>query len=215
VSTRSKRTRTAKSFSRSRPKKSAKDRVLIVCEGAKTEPNYLDEIRQTERLSAVNLKIMQSARGTEPQQIVESADDEYKRDRGYDRIYVIFDCDDHKTYVNALNMSAARHGKRRNDENRLVSFEAIVSVPCFEFWLLLHFSDVQAWFHRDEIGSRLRAQLPSYEKGATDIYSRTEKFLALATERASKLKKRFNRYARNEPYTDVHELVAALKSLAP
>ena len=147
---------------RRQPVRQPYDRVLIVCEGAKTEPNYFLEIRRAERLASAHVRIIPSELGTEPLQIVESAIAEFEKDRGFDRIYVVFDRDDHRTYANAIARAEAINGRMKNDEKEQVSFEAIVSVPSFELWLLLHFADIQAWFHRDEIAQRLRQHIAAY-----------------------------------------------------
>jgi hypothetical protein len=184
--------------------------VLIVCEGAKTEPNYLLEIRRAERLASAHVKIISSELGTEPLQIVESAIAEFERERDFDKIYVVFDRDDHRTYANAVSRAEAIHGKMKNDEKKQVSFEAIVSVPSFELWLLLHFADIQAWFHRDEIARRLRQHIAGYTKGMNDTYERTRAQLQVATHRGSALKSRNSRLPGTEAYTDVQDLVAVL-----
>lgn len=49
--------RLAASLQRKRILKAPYDRVLIVCEGAKTEPNYFREIRDAYRLSTANIDI--------------------------------------------------------------------------------------------------------------------------------------------------------------
>ena len=43
------------------------DRLLIVCEGEETEPNYFNEIRQRYRLSSANVLAIPSEYGTQPQ----------------------------------------------------------------------------------------------------------------------------------------------------
>ena len=50
------------------------ERLLIICEGAKTEPLYLREIRQELRLPSANLQVQPAASGTEPLRIVDYAD---------------------------------------------------------------------------------------------------------------------------------------------
>jgi hypothetical protein len=50
------------------------ERLLIVCEGEKTEPQYLDEIRQERRLATAHVQVRPSAFGTEPLQVVEYAE---------------------------------------------------------------------------------------------------------------------------------------------
>lgn len=51
------------------------ERILIVCEGEKTEPQYLNDIRDELRLSTANVQVCQGASGTEPSQMVEYAED--------------------------------------------------------------------------------------------------------------------------------------------
>jgi hypothetical protein len=187
--------------------------VLIVCEGAKTEPNYFNEIRIVEQLSSAHVKIIPSALGTDPLSVVKSAIEEFEKTLAFDKVYVVFDRDDHLNYDNAIAKAEATDGKMKNDEKRAVEFKAIVSVPSFEFWLLLHFEDVQAWFHRDEIMRRLRRQIQNYEKGMENTFAITKPHLAIAHQRAAFLMARNSRRPGDEPYTDVHELVAYLLQL--
>lgn len=49
------------------------ERLLIVCEGAQTEPQYLREIQQTYRLATAHVHVLHSQIGTEPQQVLEYA----------------------------------------------------------------------------------------------------------------------------------------------
>ena len=49
------------------------DRVLIVSEGSKTEPNYFKEIRAYFRLLTANVEVRPSEFGTAPIQVVEYA----------------------------------------------------------------------------------------------------------------------------------------------
>lgn len=207
------RSRSARDLKRAPPRRAAHDRILIVCEGAKTEPNYLGEIRQTLRIGSVDLHIIHSRRGQEPQQIVESADEEFARTKAYERVYVVFDRDDHATYANAIAMAAARDGRDKNDEGKRVAFKATVSVPSFEFWLLLHFENVQSFLHRDAVLARVKAHINGYEKSRRDIYSKTAQHLTTATQRAIVLRALYERLPGTDPYTDMDELVDTLRAL--
>ena len=150
--------------------------------------------------------------GTEPKQIVEGAEAEFSKSKGFERVYSVFDRDQHTTYANAIAMAEARNGKLKNDEAS-VAFEAIVSVSCFELWLLLHFVDVLAPIDRAAALARLREHFPGYEKGKMGTYAATSAHLNLAAKRAAALKQKYSRLPGTEPYTDVHELVAVLKNL--
>ncbi|MBX9572169.1 MAG: RloB family protein [Candidatus Obscuribacterales bacterium] len=205
--------RNQKDLKRGRPKRQPYDSVLIVCEGAKTEPNYFQEIRVLERLSSAHVKIIPSTLGTDPLNVVKSAIEEFEKTRSFDKIYVVFDRDDHLNYDNAIVKAEATDKKLKNNEKKAVTFEAIVSVPSFEFWLLLHFADVQAWFHRDEIMQRLKQHIANYEKGMNNTFASTRPHLEVAKQRGSHLKEQNSRRPGNEAYTDVQDLVTALFKL--
>ena len=207
------RNRSGRDLKREKPKRAPHDRILIVCEGAKTEPNYLGEIRQSLKIGSVNLHILHSKKGQEPQQIVESADEEFARTKAYEKVYVVFDRDEHLTYANAISMAAARDRRDRNDEGRKVEFKAAVSVPSFEFWILLHFENVQAFLHRDTVLARVKTHVNGYEKGNRDIYTKTAQYIPTATQRAAALRVLFGRLPGTDPYTDMDELVKVLKAL--
>jgi hypothetical protein len=171
------------------------ERLLIVCEGSKTEPWYLGEIRQQLWLPSASVQVKPAADGTKPLRIVEYAERLFtkgQRTRGiharsFDRVVVVFDRDEHHSYRAALPRVAALNGRLDNDERVKVPFEAVVSVPCFELWLLLHFEDAYAPLHRDEAVGRLRAHLAGYAKGQGAHWSATRERLGAATQRANML----------------------------
>src|SRR5215207_5340983 len=126
------RGRSADTYSRPGPVRQPYDHVLIVCEGRKTEPNYLQGLKSAYRLSSANIKVVHPS-ATDPMSIVRFAEAEL-RDGDYDRVYCLFDRDTHSSYTTAIqrvsNLPAARAGQ----------LSAVTSVPCFEVWLLLHFT---------------------------------------------------------------------------
>lgn len=197
------------------------DRLLIVCEGEKTEPQYLCEIQRAYRLATAHVQVLHSQLGTEPQQVLEYALTVFKRgdrDRGlhpraFDRIIVVFDRDEHRSYHAALAQAAAQSGKLRNDNGVVVPVETVASVPCFELWLLLHFEDVLAPLHRHEALERLRVHLPGYEKGGGGQWAATQGLLDVATHRALRLAQATAAHDGTQPYTGMHELVSRLVHL--
>ncbi|MER2541265.1 MAG: RloB family protein [Azonexus sp.] len=213
--------RQAAQMARKAGRRASYDRILIVSEGSKTEPLYLNEIRVEFRLSTTNVQVQHSQYGTSPLQVVEYAEhlfvngDETKsiQPRAFERVFVVFDRDDHLSYHNALSRAAARDKKLHNDLNQAVRFEAIASVPCFELWLLLHFEEVLAPLHRTEVYQRLRNFLPNYDKGLAGQYAATKQYLAAATERAVLLAAHTTAHEGSDAYTDMHSLVTLLKSL--
>jgi hypothetical protein len=190
------------------------DRVLIVCEGEKTECNYFKEIRRKARIPSAHVHVLPSDLGTDPRNVVRSAEEAFVNNgRAFERIYAVFDRDDHQQYETAIQMAVARNQRLRNDERQPVLFEAIVSVPCFELWLLLHHADLRSWIHRDVVLNQLRTHIPDYEKGMPNLFTLTESLLSVATGRATSLKLNHGRIPGEELYTDIHELVEYLISL--
>jgi hypothetical protein len=196
------------------------DRLLIVCEGSKTEPNYLNEIRAQLRLPTANVLVRPSELGTAPIQVVKFAEQLFLhgdahhglRKKEFDHVYAVFDQDDHASFREAIDYCESLDEKYRNDERKLVGFTAIPSVPCFELWLLLHFEDVQANMHRNEVYSRLKQHLAGYAKGQTDGWTKTQALLAVATGRAARLVQN-HQADPSLPYTHMHTLVQRLRTL--
>lgn len=211
----------ARNLTRRAAVKQPYQRLLIVCEGEKTEPQYLREIQQAYKLATAHVQVIHSQLGTEPQQVLDHALMVFKegdrargvRAREYDRIIVVFDRDQHQTYHVALAKAEAQSGKLRNDEHAAVPVDVVASVPCFELWLLLHFEDVLAPLHRHEALGRLKTHLPGYEKGGGGHWTATQGHLAAATHRAVRLAQATNAHDGTQPYTAMHELVARLVHL--
>jgi hypothetical protein len=193
-------------------------RVLIVCEGEKTEPLYLKEIRLEYRMSTANVQVWPSAFGTDPLNVVEHAAHLFNKGdrakqiqpRAFDLLFAVFDRDEHITYFQALIKAKALDGRLKNDLGEPVSFKAIVSVPCFELWLLLHFTDIHAPIHRKQVYSILKCNLPGYEKGQKGHWVATKSWLDEAMRRAQAMAETTTADNGSEPYTDMHLLVSQL-----
>ena len=202
-------------------RRASHDRILIVSEGSKTEPNYFREIRTAHRLHTANVEVQPSEWGTSPLQVVQYAKELFAcgnrqkqiQPRAYEQVYAVFDRDDHGSYFEALSLATSLNGKLKNDARQPISFKAIASVPSFELWLLLHYEDIQAPIHRVEVMQRLKRHMPGYEKGASSAFAMTRDRLAIATQRAQVLADKFSAYTDPEPYTAIAELVTLLTTL--
>ena len=203
---------------RKQAQRASYDRVLIVSEGSKTEPLYFKEIKSAHRLQTANVEVHPSALGTEPIQVVRYAKqlfeigDPHKRirPRAFEKVFAIFDRDDHKSYFDALKLAASLDGKLRTGAKQPVEFKAIASVPCFELWLLLHYEDIRHPLHRDEVLTRLKQYIPGYDKGAGGSFTATKANLHIASQRARNLAALSTAFDDTEPSTDIVELVALL-----
>jgi hypothetical protein len=215
------RERQRRQFERKLNQRASHDRILIVSEGSKTEPNYFGEIRKAYRLPTANIMVLPSGLGTAPIQVVEYAkkifEEGYEKKniqpRAFEQVFAVFDRDDHDSYFDALHRAESLDGKLKNDAKQRVPFKAIASVPSFELWLLLHYEDIQAPLHRDKVMQRLKQHIPGYDKGAKDIFATTCGCLSLATQRAEALAAKCTAYEAPEPFTAVVELVKLLTTL--
>lgn len=213
--------RQASDLARKKARRASYDRVLIVTEGSKTEPNYFNDIRTANRIHAANVQVVPSTYGTEPIQIVEYAESLFLngeqskniQPKAFEEVYVVFDRDDHKTYHNALLKIESLNLRFKNDNSQKVAFKAIASVPCFELWLLLHFEDVQAVIQRDEVYERLRRYIAGYLKGGTGHYAMTLPHIEMARARSASLCQINNEHEGTQPFTNVYELVNKLSQL--
>jgi hypothetical protein len=207
------RQRQAAALARKKGTRPPYDRVLIVCEGAKTEPIYLDDIRLENRVSSAHVKVLHSSYGTEPRQIVNFARDTFLQSRAFERVFAVFDRDQHNSYHDALQEASRLDGSLKNDERKPVRFMAIPSSPCFELWLLLHFADIQTYFDRQEAFKRLSREISGYSKGMDGIYKLTQPNLDVAISRATGLQNRFSAHQDGDPFTNVNIVVSLLRSL--
>jgi hypothetical protein len=198
------------------------DRILIVTEGSKTEPYYFMGIRQHYRLQTTNVIVCKSTSGTSPKQVVTSALELFMQgDRSrriepkkFDRVYAVFDRDEHHHFIDALKLAESQVGKLRNDNKDVVIFKAIPSIPCFELWLLLHFEDIKSPIERHETLTRLKKHLPDYTKSSENIFIITKENLEQASQRAAALSRLRSQDDDKGPYTAIFELVNLLTNLS-
>jgi RloB-like protein len=196
-------------------------RILIVSEGSKTEPLYFRNLCAEFRLPATKIIVKPCESGTAPIQVVKYAIELFKngdakkgiRPKSFDQIYAVFDRDDHESYHDALQIAASNNGKLSNDEKQRIPFKAIASVPSFELWLLLHYQEVQAPLHRNEVMSRLKKYIPNYTKGYDDAFEITWQHSCIAKERAERLAARFTAKDEPKPFTAIFELVKVLSAI--
>lgn len=191
-------------------KRAPYDYVLIVCEGKKTEPYYFRELCDHLELNSANIEVV-SSDASDPLNVVRTAKKRYREDKSIDRVYCVFDGDCHG-YSQAVEMV-------RNLRPAKVFFSA-TSVPCFEFWLLLHFENTTRPFAPSRGQSAcgvvlgdLRGHLTDYEKGSRHTFAATNGYLATAKERAIQVRRAALGTGSTGPFTDVDELVGYLEHL--
>lgn len=191
------------------------ERVLIVCEGAKTEPEYFAWLRNTLRLNRANVVIADKRQGLDPLSLVRYAIEAHKKEPDFDHVYCVFDKDKHSSYDAALNKIKA---VRLAGGARLY---AISSIPCFEFWLLLHFTYTTRQYDAPLNASNcelvvqdLRKYIVGYEKGSIDFGRYLNDKTEIAIKNAKQLEAFHETSGTDNPSTKVYVLVEYLKGLA-
>ena len=184
-------------------------RVVVVTEGASTEPGYL---RVFERLcgdrESVSLHLIGGV--GDPRAVVDRAVVEWKkskRDRlaAHDSVWAMFDRDQHPQFDEAKDKA---HGN---------GISLAVSIPCFELWAIFHYREYDAPLHRHKCQRMLEQLCPTYNRRGSKSFADPrviESGYRDAVERArNSLKRREEEGASDgNPSTTVHELTECLRS---
>lgn len=117
--------------------------ILIICEGERTEPDYLNALKRegwVREQAAIDLRV-ESGRGrSSPSELVNRAinarDDDALRGGELDEVWCVFDVEDPRS--NPRLPDIVKEAERRG-------IKLAISNPCFEVWLILHFRDHTSW----------------------------------------------------------------------
>lgn len=184
--------------SRRKPYREPYRRVLIICEG-ETEVEYFNALCVDLGLHRRNTaKARKSDLGTDPENIVTDAKN---CSENFDDVYCVFDRDTHATYQQAMNIRCPKNVTR------------IVSIPCFEIWLLFHFCQSTAPLSAKEAEKRLKQHLPDYQKGGGNAYAHTKTKLDYAVKNAEQVVAAQRAVKARNPTTYVHNLVKDLRKI--
>lgn len=185
-------------------------RVLVVCEGQVTEPNYLNRIRNHYRNALVDVTVR--GEGADPKIVVETAvemkklaEREARRARDeflkYDQVWCVFDRDEHRRFEDAVQQARAHE------------IQLAISNPCFELWILLHFRDERGHIERHRVQAACRELMPGYQREAPfDVLA---PLYGDAVRRAKALSQWQLEQGRpnGNPTTQVHELTETIREL--
>lgn len=189
-------------------------RIIISCEGAKTEYGYFEGIRKSLRMEP-NKIIVVKPQGSDPLGVVREAVDE-RAERQHnqqwveeDMAWAVFDGDEHI----ANNRDNWRGALRLAQESDI---RLAISNPSFEYWYLLHYQDQTGHLTRQRAIRLLKDHLPMYEKAHAlyqgELQPRTAEAVNRA-KRAARLADANDLTAYSNPCTHVWELVEILLSL--
>lgn len=192
---------------RSETLRAPRKRILVLCEGQNTEPQYLRGFKQWCRNPLVEIVVhpghgvprtlVQRAKGAklEAEQLAARERDD---NLAYDEVWCVFDTDEHPHLDEALGMA------RDN------SIEVALSNPCFELWLLLHFRESPGMQGRKDVARLLRKHVRDYDKQVT--FSDYQPGYTSAVERAQRLEAaaRADEEDGRNPSSGVHRLTESV-----
>ncbi|MBU1746036.1 MAG: RloB family protein [Proteobacteria bacterium] len=190
-------------YSRRVDTRNLRDRILILCEGKKTEPNYFRKFPLNVELVEIDVR----GTGANTLSLVEDAirrgQDAVKSDIPYNQIWCVFDRDSFPSgnFNRAFKVA---------DENRI---RIAYSNQCFELWYLLHYNFNDAAIDRREYARRLTKFIGrKYRKNDGNMYDLLKERQHTAIRNAKMLLSRYDACnpEKDDPSTTVHELVEAL-----
>lgn len=206
-------------LSRNIRKKEKKVYFLIVVEG-ETEKNYFTSLKlELETNRSINIHLF-SADGGDPLGIINEAyrlfqqnirQSNNSKTPKFDQVFCVFD-DDNKPEKYKKALSTAKE----------YNFESITSIPCFEFWFLLHYCyTTRPFTNYKELSPTLEAEMKkegmlkreeTYNKSDKSIYEKLKPNQDKAINHAIKLEQKHPNEDRcTNPSTKVHILVDKLQ----
>ncbi|MFA5778799.1 MAG: RloB family protein [Elusimicrobiota bacterium] len=179
-------------------------KVLIVCEGEKTEPNYFKSFQTSEELIKVEVLGVGMNTDSLVQYAVQLKKDAETKKEPYAEVWCVFDRDS----FTKNNFNKAIQIAKNNQIKRAYSNEA------FEIWYILHFSFHQAAWSRDLYKKKLTGLLCSkYKKNDLNMYAKLNDKQPDAIRHAKQLLENYGANHNPEsdnPCTTVHILVEFL-----
>ena len=199
-------------------------RILVVSEGEVTEPSYFEAFKTFAKLVNVDVDVCGKECDSAPKSVVNFAErrantEGHFNSGGYDEVYCVIDRDTHETFHWALSRIRAL--------NKCPTFlagkiEAIASYPCFEIWLLFHFSSTRTPFVATKNKSPAGAVASALQHASPEFASYDKKltpemlaclFQSIETAFVNAKMAELDRKATGEenPSTTVHGLLETLK----
>lgn len=189
---------------RTRPSRPLKPVHLFICEDSKSSKYYMEGLGKVHN---INIKA-ENAYGTSPENVLRSAKEKLSlfQDEGTATVYCLFDkddCEDSK-FKQVIADCKSSH------------IVPVISIPCYEYWLLLHlkktnqpFTDSQECCEvfRAEYNRKFNTNFNVKQlKSRKEIFEDLKNKLNTAIKNAESL----NLNENENPYTNMHEVIKSL-----
>jgi hypothetical protein len=197
-------------LSREKASRAGYPAILVICEGRETEPNYIRGLCDARGINRANVTIVPGDAQTSALQLVHKARRRFEFDRDFDEVFVLCDCAGEDLTV-AQTLAAQ---PMRSTSGEWVSVRLIVSRPCFEFWLLLHFEySARPFPDAEHVVELLRRYVTDYEKSDRQIFAKVAVALDRAIDYATRVKRELAAVDADSPDTDMPAFIRALDKL--
>ncbi|MDR1240674.1 MAG: RloB family protein [Oscillospiraceae bacterium] len=140
-------------------KRQRNPKIFVITEGTKTEPEYFLMLKEGKRKD-IAMEVFSSDGKTNPLQLLEAFKKKLEK-YGFDT-----DCGDEAFLVLDMDYNTPK------DFKELLKWEKgskncynIISNPCFEYWLLLHFEDIKGHLTLEKCKEALKRHITDYDKG--------------------------------------------------
>lgn len=199
--------RSADSFNRKKSTVRPQPTILVICEDSKSSRIYIEDAAQYFRIN-VKVDVVHVGK-TDPKGIVDAA---LNRRKKYERVFCVIDRDTHENWDAALQLAGGHEW-----------LTVIPSYPCFEFWLILHFSGNRKPYAREGKKSpgeccvadlKLNAVMSQYDKASnSSVFDAMVDLLPTARRNAARVLKDAQDVGEMNPSTLLHLLIDFFEKL--
>ena len=190
------------------------ERILIVCEGTKTEPQYFNAMKS--KLHLISLVVAGKHCKSEPDKIIKHAIELKKKasespDTKYEHVWCILDVEAPNPHA---SLEKAISTAKEND------IKLALSNPCFEYWCILHFKKTSRKFQKSkDVKDYWKKLCTSHKKDLKDTFVVLCPYTEIAIKNAKQVLKETHcgeDLSKSEcnPSTHVHIIVEHLLAMS-
>ena len=180
---------------------------LVLCEGKRTEPDYLEALKvlkEVKVVAEVDVRIDPTYAGYAPLALVQAAVNAKQGNDELDEVWRLFDVEAPDPHPKLDQACALAHANE---------IRTAISNPCFEIWLVLHFKPHTRWLSTAEAVRRRRECDGSAGKEVDGALYMAERWTAVAHARKLRAKhlKDESVFPDDNPSSGMFELLEAIE----
>jgi len=189
--------------------------ALLVCEGKCTEPCYLQGLLRYLEISAASVEIIEGQTNSNAVAVVKRARQRFDQ-VPRDRVFALIDAEQADLTKALKQCEKPLQHENKKKEIPEIRIEPILSSPCFEVWLLLHFRFSDQPLHNfASLLPELEVNLPNYQKNDPAIFLKVGggEGLKRALVNTARLRNALCETGAINPSTDMDKLVEAMVAI--